>query len=140
MLLLSFALENNCTSFCFHLQFNIKNLNLVCFRFPKCRISNSNRKMLGSTNRCLRRHHCTTMQSHFLRKTDFTPHPMSFMQGNNLNTFSTNTYIYCSNNYIVKWFKSTSLLNIECCKALSLIHIWRCRRLLTCRSRWSPYH
>ena len=21
-----------------------------------------------------------------------------------------------------------------------LIHIWRCRRLLTCRSRWSPYH
>ena len=24
--------------------------------------------------------------------------------------------------------------------SLSLIHIWRCRRLLTCRSRWSPYH
>ena len=23
---------------------------------------------------------------------------------------------------------------------LSLIHIWRCRRLDTCRSRWSPYH
>ena len=23
---------------------------------------------------------------------------------------------------------------------LSLIHIWRCRRKLTCRSRWSPYH
>ena len=23
---------------------------------------------------------------------------------------------------------------------LSLIHIWRCWRLLTCRSRWSPYH
>ena len=23
---------------------------------------------------------------------------------------------------------------------LSLIHIWRCRRLLTCRSRWSPDH
>ena len=23
---------------------------------------------------------------------------------------------------------------------LSLIHILRCRRLLTCRSRWSPYH
>ena len=23
---------------------------------------------------------------------------------------------------------------------LSLIHIWRCRRLLRCRSRWSPYH
>eukprot|EP00826_Nyctotherus_ovalis_P062539 TRINITY_DN9064_c0_g1_i2.p1 TRINITY_DN9064_c0_g1~~TRINITY_DN9064_c0_g1_i2.p1 ORF type:complete len:107 (+),score=10.61 TRINITY_DN9064_c0_g1_i2:81-401(+) len=25
-------------------------------------------------------------------------------------------------------------------KSLSLIHICRCRRLLTCRSRWSPYH
>ena len=26
-------------------------------------------------------------------------------------------------------------------KYLSLIHIWRCRRLLVrCRSRWSPYH
>eukprot|EP00826_Nyctotherus_ovalis_P043861 TRINITY_DN4676_c0_g1_i2.p1 TRINITY_DN4676_c0_g1~~TRINITY_DN4676_c0_g1_i2.p1 ORF type:complete len:185 (-),score=75.36 TRINITY_DN4676_c0_g1_i2:15-569(-) len=25
-------------------------------------------------------------------------------------------------------------------KELSLIHICRCRRLLTCRSRWSPYH
>ena len=25
-------------------------------------------------------------------------------------------------------------------KHLSLIHIWRCRRLLRCRSRWSPYH
>ena len=23
---------------------------------------------------------------------------------------------------------------------LSLIHIWRCRRLVECRSRWSPYH
>ena len=24
--------------------------------------------------------------------------------------------------------------------SLSLIHIWRCRRLDACRSRWSPYH
>ena len=24
--------------------------------------------------------------------------------------------------------------------SLSLIHIWRCRRLVECRSRWSPYH
>ena len=23
---------------------------------------------------------------------------------------------------------------------LSLIHIWRCRRVSECRSRWSPYH
>eukprot|EP00826_Nyctotherus_ovalis_P006221 TRINITY_DN1144_c0_g1_i3.p1 TRINITY_DN1144_c0_g1~~TRINITY_DN1144_c0_g1_i3.p1 ORF type:complete len:383 (+),score=94.79 TRINITY_DN1144_c0_g1_i3:398-1546(+) len=27
-----------------------------------------------------------------------------------------------------------------CLHTLSLIHICRCRRLLTCRSRWSPYH
>ena len=27
-----------------------------------------------------------------------------------------------------------------CVCVLSLIHIWRCRRLLRCRSRWSPYH
>ena len=25
-------------------------------------------------------------------------------------------------------------------QALSLIHIWRCRRYSLCRSRWSPYH
>ena len=24
--------------------------------------------------------------------------------------------------------------------SLSLIHIWRCRRIERCRSRWSPYH
>ena len=26
-----------------------------------------------------------------------------------------------------------------CVCVLSLIHIWRCRRAVTCRSRWSPY-
>ena len=25
-------------------------------------------------------------------------------------------------------------------EGLSLIHIWRCRRIERCRSRWSPYH
>ena len=25
-------------------------------------------------------------------------------------------------------------------QTLSLIHIWRCRRIERCRSRWSPYH
>ena len=25
-------------------------------------------------------------------------------------------------------------------RGLSLIHIWRCRRIERCRSRWSPYH
>ena len=29
---------------------------------------------------------------------------------------------------------------VFCVEYLSLIHIWRCRRKLTCRSRWSPYH
>ena len=32
---------------------------------------------------------------------------------------------------------STSLANDM---FLSLIHIWRCRRIERCRSRWSPYH
>ena len=27
--------------------------------------------------------------------------------------------------------------SVQC---LSLIHIWRCRRIERCRSRWSPYH
>ena len=30
--------------------------------------------------------------------------------------------------------------DLLCFLNLSLIHIWRCRRKLTCRSRWSPYH
>ena len=33
----------------------------------------------------------------------------------------------------VNWQKTTV-------QALSLIHIWRCRRIERCRSRWSPYH
>ena len=32
------------------------------------------------------------------------------------------------------------LPNIRALERLSLIHIWRCRRSTTCRSRWSPYH
>ena len=33
----------------------------------------------------------------------------------------------------LNWLKHILLL-------LSLIHIWRCRRIERCRSRWSPYH
>ena len=33
-----------------------------------------------------------------------------------------------------------ALYTVHSGRYLSLIHIWRCRRLLTCRSRWSPYH
>eukprot|EP00826_Nyctotherus_ovalis_P047329 TRINITY_DN5430_c0_g1_i2.p1 TRINITY_DN5430_c0_g1~~TRINITY_DN5430_c0_g1_i2.p1 ORF type:complete len:341 (-),score=62.53 TRINITY_DN5430_c0_g1_i2:29-1051(-) len=36
----------------------------------------------------------------------------------------------------LKW----NLENVVKYRELSLIHICRCRRLLTCRSRWSPYH
>ena len=34
--------------------------------------------------------------------------------------------------------KNENSFNIS--HALSLIHIWRCRRIERCRSRWSPYH
>ena len=34
---------------------------------------------------------------------------------------------------------SSTFVSIEG-QLLSLIHIWRCRRRLRCRSRWSPYH
>ena len=35
---------------------------------------------------------------------------------------------------------SSFLLWVPTEQKLSLIHIWRCRRAVTCRSRWSPYH
>ena len=33
-----------------------------------------------------------------------------------------------------------SYLQVPLSLFLSLIHIWRCRRIERCRSRWSPYH
>ena len=36
--------------------------------------------------------------------------------------------------------KSSITTNIKSTTGLSLIHIWRCRRIERCRSRWSPYH
>ena len=41
------------------------------------------------------------------------------------------------------WRKKFRIDNkVRCVGAhpLSLIHIWRCRRIERCRSRWSPYH
>ena len=35
---------------------------------------------------------------------------------------------------------SLNEVNLYSMLGLSLIHIWRCRRRLRCRSRWSPYH
>ena len=50
-------------------------------------------------------------------------------------------YWYHRTAHRVRWFwsqhvshHSGEIMN------LSLIHIWRCRRRLRCRSRWSPYH
>ena len=55
--------------------------------------------------------------------------------------------IYISYRYIYpfdEWFPKIGLCNVLKRKTqltqLSLIHIWRCRRRLRCRSRWSPYH
>ena len=36
--------------------------------------------------------------------------------------------------------KQLYLVINESVLCLSLIHIWRCRRIERCRSRWSPYH
>ena len=48
--------------------------------------------------------------------------------------------IFFSRVYFVCWLlfsvRSTPVL----LQWLSLIHIWRCRRDVLCRSRWSPYH
>ena len=39
------------------------------------------------------------------------------------------------------WQPSSSFAELgQCVISLSLIHIWRCRRVSQCRSRWSPYH
>ena len=41
----------------------------------------------------------------------------------------------------MNWKKpSTAASSCTWEQLLSLIHIWRCRRRLRCRSRWSPYH
>ena len=36
--------------------------------------------------------------------------------------------------------KPAKLMLSSTASHLSLIHIWRCRRIERCRSRWSPYH
>ena len=41
---------------------------------------------------------------------------------------------------ILKKKYSTTLCMHTQVHVLSLIHIWRCRRDVLCRSRWSPYH
>ena len=51
----------------------------------------------------------------------------------------------CENNDELKMciISSSSVQDIQTSEtnwSLSLIHIWRCRRIERCRSRWSPYH
>ena len=47
-------------------------------------------------------------------------------------------YIYSKMNFEKTFQNWGNLRSFE--EALSLIHIWRCRRRLRCRSRWSPCH
>ena len=65
----------------------------------------------------------------------------------NLLTFSYSFFfIYCtiSSIYVlgqpVIFFPSNFSSRTSKALTLSLIHIWRCRRIERCRSRWSPYH
>ena len=51
----------------------------------------------------------------------------------------------CVHRYWMSWdtwhpCSQRSPKNSKTHEPLSLIHIWRCRRRLRCRSRWSPYH
>ena len=49
-------------------------------------------------------------------------------------TFQT-CIVICERDWFASCFNAAHLL-----VNLSLIHIWRCRRIERCRSRWSPYH
>ena len=58
-------------------------------------------------------------------------HVLSRGRGTTSHTFSSMKSKRCCHN-----LQSALLKN----QRLSLIHIWRCRRIERCRSRWSPYH
>ena len=49
---------------------------------------------------------------------------------------------WCENSWYITdvYFPCSCLLPLWQIRELSLIHIWRCRRIERCRSRWSPYH
>ena len=89
----------------------------------------------------------------------FPPHPafVSALPGENttneislypmqydglVNIMRKNTF--CSHFWHFVWhFIQLSIFQLPAVKlleVLSLIHIWRCRRIERCRSRWSPYH
>ena len=56
--------------------------------------------------------------------------------------FKENRKTYTDDEYIVRMWEKEYLQDMAArfMLALSLIHICRCRRLRTCRSRWSPSH
>ena len=60
--------------------------------------------------------------------------------GGSVKSLESDGYTYVPANpgwdWVVKNMATVPVVSL----GLSLIHIWRCRRLLTCRSRWSPYH
>ena len=49
------------------------------------------------------------------------------------------TYDSCRSYTVTRVSCNTSMRQVILLH-LSLIHIWRCRRIERCRSRWSPYH
>ena len=55
------------------------------------------------------------------------------------------TVVTCHHHFYKWWWQSPPLFHVQSetfhtLFLLSLIHIWRCRRIERCRSRWSPYH
>ena len=48
-------------------------------------------------------------------------------------------WTFCSSFCSLAYYADAKSLS-GVCPLLSLIHIWRCRRIERCRSRWSPYH
>ena len=50
-------------------------------------------------------------------------------------------WVFPNDYFIVIRLVQNTMGTVSCLMLyLSLIHIWRCRRRLRCRSRWSPYH
>ena len=48
--------------------------------------------------------------------------------------------LYFGDKWPWKYYQGQRYCSLWYVSHLSLIHIWRCRRIERCRSRWSPYH
>ena len=66
--------------------------------------------------------------------------------GNIVDIFSWMIWNFERNPFFLCWMVALICYDEKCSGFLaqpvylSLIHIWRCRRIERCRSRWSPYH